>query len=192
MTMFKNIQRYQHNLCLNRYTVSIIFMLCMVPSLIVIACTTDTATPIEDNSISQENAAPSFSLKLTNGDTFNYQNTSEIGPPIFLFFFSPYCGTCRGELNELKTVQPLYDNDVTFIAVDIDVGANLEELRMFANEQDYPWEVGISSSALLEELSILTQSTKIAIDRDGIVIYRKGFAEGNLEEWISVFESLSS
>ena len=107
-------------------------------------------------------------------------------------FFSPYCGTCRAELNELKTVQPLYDNDVTFIAVDIDVGANLEELRMFANEQDYPWEVGISSSALLVELGILTRSTKIAIDRDGIVIYRKGFAEGNLEEWISVFESLSS
>ena len=80
----------------------------------------------------------------------------------------------------------------SILAVDIDVGANLEELRMFANDQDYPWEIGISSRGLLEELGILTQSTKVAIDRDGIVIYRKGFAEGNIEEWISVFERLSS
>ena len=46
-------------------------MVCLVPSLIVIACTTDSASQFEDNSITQENAAPSFSLKLTNGDTFN-------------------------------------------------------------------------------------------------------------------------
>ena len=191
MTMFKNIQCDQHSLSLNRCTISIIFMLCMVPSLIAIACNTEAATPIAHNSLAPENIAPSFSLKLTNGDTFNYRNTSEIGSPVFLFFFSPYCGTCRGELNELKAVQPLYNN-VTFIAVDIDVGANLEELRMFANDQGYPWEIGISSRGLLEELGILTQSTKVAIDRDGIVIYRKGFAEGNIEEWISVFERLSS
>ena len=190
--MFKCIQLNQHTMPVNRFAINIILMLVIASSFVAISCNTDTTITIAHNSATPQNVAPSFSLKLTNGDTFNYLNTSEVTPPLFLFFFSPYCGTCRTELNELKALQPLYENDITFIAIDIDTGADLEELRVFANDQGYPWQIGISSRKLLREFRILTQSTKVAIDRHGVIIYRGGFAEGNIDEWTSIFKTLSS
>ena len=41
---------------------------------------------------------------------------------------------------------------------------------------------------MLEESDVKVQSTKIAIDSNGFVVYRAGYGQGTIEEWISVFE----
>ena len=35
-------------------------------------------------------AAPDFSIQLTNGETISYATLRDDGMPLFLFFFSPY------------------------------------------------------------------------------------------------------
>ena len=41
---------------------------------------------------------------------------------------------------------------------------------------------------MLEDFNVRIQSTKIAIDFNGVIIYRAGYGQGTIEEWISVFE----
>ena len=35
------------------------------------------------------------------------------------------------------------------------------------------------------------QSTKIAIDADGVIVYRASYGKGTGKDWISVFEKLT-
>ena len=40
-------------------------------------------------------------------------------------------------------------------------------------------------------LDVPVQSTKIAIDADGVIVYRAGYGKGTGKGWISVFEKLT-
>ena len=40
-------------------------------------------------------------------------------------------------------------------------------------------------------LDVTVQSTKIAIDADGVIVYRVGYGKGTGKDWISVFEKLT-
>ena len=40
-------------------------------------------------------------------------------------------------------------------------------------------------------LDVTVQSTKIAIDADGVIVYRAGYGKGTGKGWISVFEKLT-
>ena len=94
-------------------------------------------------------------------------------------------------MQHIKEIQPRFATDVTFVPVDIGSGWDLKELQLFAQEKDYPWLVGLADRKVLEAFDVKVQSTKIAIDADGVIIYRAGYGKGTNEEWISVFEKLS-
>ena len=78
-----------------------------------------------------------------------------------------------------------------FVPVDIGSGWNVKELQLFVQEKNYPWSVGLADRKVLEAFAVKVQSTKIAIDADGVIIYRAGYGKGTNKEWISVFEKLS-
>jgi len=40
-------------------------------------------------------------------------------------------------------------------------------------------------------LDVTVQSTKIAIDADGMIVYRAGYGKWTGKDWISVFEKLT-
>lgn len=90
----------------------------------------------------------------------------------------------------MKGIQPRFASEVTFVAVDIG-NSDSKQLDIFAQDQEYPWFVGSSNRDMLESLGVKVQSTKIAIDSDGIIVYRAGYGRGTNEEWVSVFERLS-
>ena len=89
----------------------------------------------------------------------------------------------------MKKIQPQFAAETAFVAVNIGHG-NLEDLRAFAQDEGYPWLVGSADREILQAFDVKVQSTKIAIDVDGVIIYRAGFGEGTNEEWVSVFEEL--
>ena len=91
----------------------------------------------------------------------------------------------------MKDIQPRFASTVAFFAVDVGGQKDLKELHAFGQEQDYPWPVGRADRETLKTLSVMVQSTKIAIDIDGVIVYRAGFGKGTNEEWISVFEILA-
>ena len=79
-----------------------------------------------------------------------------------------------------------------FILIDIGSGFGNEALESFVTEQSYNGIVGIADRGILKLLDVKIQSTKIAIDSEGTIIYREGYGKGGKDEFIDVFSKLSS
>ena len=90
----------------------------------------------------------------------------------------------------MKTIQPKFEDKVVFLAVDIGYNANFEDVLAFAEERNYPWPVGQANIKMLTEFDVNVQSTKIAIDADGLIVYRAGYGQGTSEEWMRVFDTM--
>ena len=48
------------------------------------------------------------------------------------------------------------------------------------------------TGTMLRDLKVLVQSTKIAVDSQGVIIYRDGYGQGDEETWRQVFQDLAS
>ena len=90
----------------------------------------------------------------------------------------------------MKDIQPRFASKVAFFAVDV---GNWQDwkLHAFGQEQDYPWPVGQAGRETLKTLDVIVQSTKIAINADGVIVYKAGYGKGTNEQWLSVFKILA-
>ena len=88
----------------------------------------------------------------------------------------------------MKEIEPQFDSELVFVAVDVGYGRDLKDLHVFVWQEGYPWSVEVVGREVLLGLDVKVQSTKIAIDADGRVIYRAGYGEGTNEEWLSIFK----
>ena len=91
----------------------------------------------------------------------------------------------------MKTVYPEYSQDVKFYAVGFDRSEDLNHLDRFAQNNGYPWPVAVSEANIVRELGVTQQSYKIAIDGQGVQIYRASYGSSNPDEWRKVFTQLS-
>ena len=91
----------------------------------------------------------------------------------------------------LKDVYPEYQDSVDFYAVNIDLGEDLSSLVRFRDGQDHPWPVAQAPAGMLPEYNIQQQSTKVAIDRNGVIVFREGFGVEPAETWHELFRELS-
>ena len=99
---------------------------------------------------------------------------------------------CRSELRSLKNVYPEFANSVDFYVVNIDPTEDIQSLEEFGKNQGYPWPVTQPDEGMIVRLDIIMQSTKVAIDADGVIVYREGFGRGDLQKWREVFSELSA
>ncbi len=91
----------------------------------------------------------------------------------------------------MKKVYPRYADQVAFYAVGTDPTESLEQLEEFRQKAGYPWPVALPDSNLIRDLRVLVQSTKIAFDAQGVIIYREGYGKGGPDEWHQVFKELT-
>ena len=91
----------------------------------------------------------------------------------------------------LKDVYPEYRESVDFYGLGIDPTESLGTLIRYRDKQDYPWPVARTPAAMLPEYNVLGQPTKLAIDGDGVIVYRGGFSVESAETWRRVFQELS-
>lgn len=91
----------------------------------------------------------------------------------------------------MKDIQPRFASNVAFFAVDVGNWQGLKELHAFGQEQGYPWSVGQADRETLKALNVTVQSTKIAINADGVIVYRAGYGKGTSKDWTAVFAMLS-
>ena len=82
--------------------------------------------------------------------------------------------------------------EVEFIAIDIGYNRDFAKIRAFSEEQGYPWKVGRADDQMLTLLGVQVQSTKIALDAEGVIVYRAGYGEGDETDWLVVFERLTA
>jgi hypothetical protein len=91
----------------------------------------------------------------------------------------------------LATLDPKYTRDIAFYIVGQDPTENIESLEMDRKKQGYPWPVAKITGSGLRDLKVFLQSTKIAINGNGVITYRDGFGQGNLDKWQKALEALA-
>ena len=91
----------------------------------------------------------------------------------------------------MKDVYPDYADDVDFYAVGQDPNESLELMESYRRKQGYPWPIAETERQTLSSLRVLQQSTKIAVNSEGLIIYRQAHG-GNPKVWKTVFEDLAS
>ena len=62
---------------------------------------------------------------------------------------------------------------------------------MYREKHDYPWPVAEAEPRILRDLGVTLQSTKLAFDSEGLVVYRGEMGQGDAEEWREVFVDLT-
>ena len=91
----------------------------------------------------------------------------------------------------LKDVYPEYRESVDFYGLGIDPTESLGTLIRYRDKQGYPWPVAKTPAGMLPEYSVLGQPNKLAIDGDGVIVYRGGYSVESAEKWHQVFQELS-
>ena len=136
------------------------------------------------------NRVPEFSVRLADGSTVGSASLVSTRKPAFLYFFATWCPTCRAELAPMRDVYPDYAGQVAFSLVGVDPTESLDQLEKTRGERNYPWPVAEPLDDMLKELRVFQESAKIAIDADGVIIYRRG-GGGDAGSWVEVFRKLA-
>ena len=95
-------------------------------------------------------------------------------------------------MRSLKNLWPEFAEDVDFYAVNIDPTDDFDRLEEFKAEEGYPWPLTHSDRKAMDALDVIRQSSKLAYDSDGIIVYREKMAGGDADVWRELFEDLSS
>ncbi|MDE0824033.1 MAG: hypothetical protein OSB07_08730 [Dehalococcoidia bacterium] len=90
----------------------------------------------------------------------------------------------------MKDLWPKYADRVNFYAIGQSPFESLERRESYAQKEGYPWPVAEIDPKILKDLKVLQQSTKIALDHQGVITYRDGYADGGVAKWRQVFEEL--
>jgi hypothetical protein len=92
----------------------------------------------------------------------------------------------------MKDIYPEFADDFAFYAVASDPSEKLDKLEAYREREGHPWLVAEPTGTMLRDLNVLVQSTKIAIDSQGVIIYRDGYGQGGEETWRQVFQELAA
>ena len=95
-------------------------------------------------------------------------------------------------MQRLKSIYPEYADRVDFYAVGSDPTESLKVLEAYRQQQGYPWPVAEAVGTTLRDLKVQVQSTKLAFDSQGVIVYRDGYGQGGPDRWRQVFQELAA
>ncbi|MYB50072.1 MAG: hypothetical protein F4X72_12550 [Dehalococcoidia bacterium] len=93
-------------------------------------------------------------------------------------------------MRSLTEVYPPFKDQVDFYAVAFN--ESLNELQTYQNDSGHAGTVARSAGNMIRDFRVTQQSTKIAIDANGVIIYRVGLGRGGASEWTNVFQKLAN
>lgn len=132
---------------------------------------------------------PEFSMRLKDTSIITLGDFVAKDKPVLLYFFATWCPTCRAELQHMMQIYPEFASEVLFYVVGQDPTETLKELESIREERGYPWPVAEPVGDMLIDLWVLQESTKIAFDGDGVIVYRHR-GGGDANAWPKVFREL--
>ncbi len=115
-------------------------------------------------------AATASTLAFTGetADGASYDGRQLAGKPVVLWFWSPWCPTCRAQAGHVETIAATYDGQVDVVGVG---GlANAAEIRDFAREVDGPTHLVDEAGDIWRHFGITAQSTYVLLAADGAVV----------------------
>ena len=93
-------------------------------------------------------------------------------------------------MRRLKQDYPEYADRVDLYAIGQDLTEGIGKLEGHRSREGLPFPVATVEADVLRSLEVVSQSTKIAVDGDGVITYRAGFGAGE-SDWQRVFADLA-
>ena len=76
--------------------------------------------------------------------------------------------------------------------MDTDPFEDAEVIRTYQERNGYSWMMAPFNREAVLAYGVRVQSTKFAIDEDGIITYQKSYGTGNADAWLQVLGALAS
>ena len=112
-----------------------------------------------------------FSATTVGGDAF--EGVSLAGRPTLLWFWAPWCPTCRSQISQVEGLASTYDGDLHVIGVgSLD---SAEAIAEFARDVEGVTHLEDSEGELFKRFGIAEQSSFVLLDADGEVAYETGY-----------------
>ncbi len=81
--------------------------------------------------------------------------------------------------------------DVAVIAVGTDPSETAEIIGAYREAQGYEYPMAVAHPDILRSYQVTSQSTKVGVDRNGVIQVRAGFGTKNQGWWLDVFSTLA-
>ena len=93
-------------------------------------------------------------------------------------------------MRSLTEVYPPFKDQVELYAVAFD--ESLSVLQEYQNNSGHAGTVARAAGNMIRNFRVTQQSTKVAIDANGVITYRSGYGRGSPDEWAAVLQELAN
>lgn len=132
---------------------------------------------------------PDFTIATVDGKQYRLSQFKEENKPILLYFWASWCPYCSKDFSVVKNVYPKYSDKVTFLAIDLDLA---EDEQLIKRYKEIKGLSGIDFAKgirdVLSDYAIKYTTTKYAIGRNGLILY-KGSGVFNEQQWEILFNA---
>ena len=80
---------------------------------------------------------------------------------------------------------------MTILGVEQDPTEGASKIREFAGKNGYMWEMAVFDADIVLEYRILQQSSKVAINANGVITYRGGYGSLSPTKWREVLDEVA-
>lgn len=144
------------------------------------APTPATSTPATSTSASARASSPaattipaSLQFTGTTVDGRPFDGATLAGKPVLLWFWAPWCPTCRGQVDDVQAVARDYSDRVTVLGVgSLD---DAKAIERFAADAPGMTHLSDDSGAVFRHFQITQQSSFVLLDRRGEKVWSVGY-----------------
>lgn len=181
---------------INIFRRNLIFIFLVLAVFLLASCTQSNnvsdSTAAKKVSNNKGSPAPDFEATLASDGSKIKLSDYKNNKPVIVYFWATWCPECKKDLSVVRDVYPNYKDSVEFIAMDLDIEEDAEIIKNYAKEMKLgDIKFALTDTNVLKDYSVLSTTTKYAVGRDGIIIW-KGSGATNSKTWDIIFKGLQS
>jgi thiol-disulfide isomerase/thioredoxin len=112
-----------------------------------------------------------FSATTVTGEAFD--GATLAGRPVLLWFWAPWCPTCRGQVPQVEGLAADYEGDLAVVGVgSLD---SEDAIAEFAGDVEGVTHLVDTEGALWQRFGVVEQSSFVLLDADGEVAFEAGY-----------------
>lgn len=133
---------------------------------------------------------PDFSVNAIDGSTLTLNYLKGQKKPTLLFFWATWCPSCAEDFAVVKNIYPKYAGKINYVAIDLDTTEDAGMIKEYSNNLGIEGiKFAEGNSKVLSDYKILSTTTKYALDKDGVLLY-KGSGAFSEDQWEILFNGM--
>jgi thiol-disulfide isomerase/thioredoxin len=154
--------------------------------LVVAGCGTDTTTtsqPDPDIEVIGTGKTADLAFTATTLTRETFDGTDLAGKPAVLWFWAPWCPTCRAQIPTVSGIGEEYAGRVNVVAVG---GLDTQdEIEALAGRIDHVTHLVDDEGAVWKHFRVTAQSTYTVVDADGEIVSEGYLDDGAIEDLVA-------